>query len=518
MPPIPSFPNPSNADYAGYERVLSCFKKDLKTDPIVLDRLNIEQMFVLIEGVLPIEACLYYQILPLFLEGSRLHLGMVSPEDKAASDYVRRIVSYLNYSLVTWTISSDALKASLSAYLRYADQSSALSRQQPSAATRRANRINRDQAPRKTKVDAATHPTLVVDSPDAIDPSLDEMLDGENQSAEPADHQRAAAPSDSSSNQHSQPATPDTHSSDLNSFDLDETQIISEDDQAVEAPEISSVEGGTEPSSEIDSSEMDNIDNATPADVPGSDSTPLVSPAFPPPSSSAVPPLDFSSQDSELHLDFDSLQRSGDSPLSINLTEQYGQDRLDRVGALSPKVLLQKLLVRVLDQGIGRLYFEQRGQTGRILWSENGVLQSIVDDITPLQFRGVISELKGMTRMPLAPIQKPCQVELERVYQDERILLRFRFIPTDVGEDATLQVLRGAALRFYQQQQLSRLGRDALTIAQELHSKVSELRDRTLNARGLPDHQAQLLPRLAEMIQQIETQINELQLPSDEGR
>jgi len=116
MPPSPSFPNSSDAEHSGYRRVVACFKADQKTDPTVLDRLNIEQMFVLIEGVLPIEACLYYQVLPLFLEGSRLHLGMVSPEDKAASEYVRRIVSYLNYSLVTWEISSGALKASLSAY------------------------------------------------------------------------------------------------------------------------------------------------------------------------------------------------------------------------------------------------------------------------------------------------------------------------------------------------------------------------------------------------------------------
>jgi Type II secretion system (T2SS), protein E, N-terminal domain len=93
--------------------VLSQFQGDLA------ERLNVEQMFVLIDGLLPFEACLYYQVLPLYLEGSRLNLGMASPNDTSATDYIRRIVSYHRYSVVTRPISSNAIQAVLSAYLNY---------------------------------------------------------------------------------------------------------------------------------------------------------------------------------------------------------------------------------------------------------------------------------------------------------------------------------------------------------------------------------------------------------------
>ncbi len=62
-------------------------------------QVNPDLAFRLIDSILPFEACLYHQILPLSLEGSRLKLGMVNLDDSAALDYVRRILSYMNCSL-----------------------------------------------------------------------------------------------------------------------------------------------------------------------------------------------------------------------------------------------------------------------------------------------------------------------------------------------------------------------------------------------------------------------------------
>jgi hypothetical protein len=36
-------------------------------------------------------------------------------------------------------------------------------------------------------------------------------------------------------------------------------------------------------------------------------------------------------------------------------------------------------LGRVLIGGIGRLYFERQSEQGRILWSQDGVLQSVLE-------------------------------------------------------------------------------------------------------------------------------------------
>jgi len=157
---------------------------------------------------------------------------------------------------------------------------------------------------------------------------------------------------------------------------------------------------------------------------------------------------------------------------------------------LPPPTLLPELLARVLAGGIGRLYFERQESKGRILWSQDGVLQSIVDNLPPDRFQGVINELKRLVKMPMLPVSQAKQMEIERVYRNTHLLLRLRVVPGEQGEEANLQVLRGAALKFYQQQQLSKLSLDGLRLAQQLQKKLNEIQVRcasaTLSSENLP--------------------------------
>jgi hypothetical protein len=108
--------------------------------------------------------------------------------------------------------------------------------------------------------------------------------------------------------------------------------------------------------------------------------------------------------------------------------------------------------------------------------------------------------------MPVCPVEQPKQVEVERIYQNTHLLLRLRVMAVDGKEEATLQVLRGAALRFYQQQQLSNLSRDALRLAEELQRKVNEIRDRT----RLSPVPLEGLPALEKVIRNLDNQIEAL--------
>lgn len=134
---------------------------------------------------------------------------------------------------------------------------------------------------------------------------------------------------------------------------------------------------------------------------------------------------------------------------------------IELLPTLPPKKLLEELLQRILAGGIGRLYLERQAYEGRILWSDNGVLQSILDKLPLSVFQGVLNELKRFASLPVTTVAEPKQVEKEYIYQKNRLLLRLRVMPGIYGEEATLQVLRGAALKFYQQQQLTRLSSDA---------------------------------------------------------
>ncbi len=84
-----------------------------------------QQIFALIDSILPLEVCLHYQILPLCLKENHLYLGVVDSEDQSALEYVQKIVSYMNCSIISQVISSEEQRSILSAYLYHTQQAKA---------------------------------------------------------------------------------------------------------------------------------------------------------------------------------------------------------------------------------------------------------------------------------------------------------------------------------------------------------------------------------------------------------
>jgi hypothetical protein len=412
-------------------------------------QMDTSQVFRLIDSILPFEACLYHQVLPLSLEGSRLKLGMVGLEDAAALDYVRRILAYMNCSLSPQSITAEVHKAVLTAYLNHSEtQQTANKLKQlkpgspdvPASANARtaSNGSVPDhkptapaEPPQQPKPDRSTAPTLLVHSPEELT-FIDEQPI--------ADATEVIAPLPAST-----------------------TEVAALPIQGVQPTLI------LEP------------DAPVPPETPPTIPSPI----------DALPTLE--------------------------VNPQHLSDPVDVLGTLPPDALLQELLGRILVGGIGRLYFERQAQHGRILWSQNGVLQSVLEALPLESFQGVIDALKQLTHLPIEPLQKPKQVEIERLYQKHRLLLRLRIMPNTHGEEATLQVLRGAALRFYQQQQIASLSRDALGIAKELQQKMDELRQRSRSHSTLTPEQLSILPALDEVLRSVGQQLEVLRSMQTEG-
>ena len=346
------------------------------------------QVFALIDNILPFEACLYHQILPLSVEGSRVRLGIVDPQDSSALDYARRLLSYLNCSLVTEEISSETHKSTLSAYLNHVGH-------------QKSKNISYSKVEQAKNNQQQNHNSKIA-------------LDGENK-----------------------------HYSSVQKTGINQISVISK------SPD--SQQQSSKSQTEFLSKQKNSL-----CDIP------------------------------ELSL-----------PSSVESTS------LEVMATLEPQKLLQELLARVLKSGIGRLYFEQQQCQGRILWSQDGVLQSVVEKLENKKISGVINELKMLTQIPLIPIKKPRQVEIERIYQNNHLLLRLRVMPGNYGEEATLQVLRGAALRFYQQQQLSLLSQEALKLGKQLQIKINQVCSR----QHLAPFQLDSLLTLHKLLDNVEHQV-----------
>ena len=377
--------------------------------------MDTHQVFQLIDRILPFEACLYHQILPLSLKDQCLQIGMVTLEDTAALDYVRRILKFMNYSPEPQTITSDVHYATLSAYLHHTGSQVALPALNDSALAQKSGESE--------QVD------LLEEAIPVSDQSSGEI-------PEPV----------SFSSNHSTRSDQEAKAT----FLLDSTDEIDDpQDLLLSAPSISeSVQLQLQPSK---------------------------------------PPL------------------PGNALPTLEVSTDYLNSPSDHLAALPPAQLLRELLGRIFIDGIGRLYLKRQLTTGQILWSQNGVVQSVLNDLPLSSFQGVIDELKQLTHLPLTSVQQPQQVEIERLCRQNRLLLRLRVMPSRHGEEATLQILRGAALRFYQQQQIANLSRDALNIAKGLQQKMREIHDRTLAEAQSPDQ-----ANLTQILQIVEQQIKAL--------
>lgn len=557
-------------------------------------------MFILIDGVLPLEACLYYQVLPLYIEGSCLYLGMVTPDDTSANDYVRRIIHYHDYSLEPLPISSDTLQTVLTAYLNYSGQKQDGMHSDPTR-----HRSHRNvKARSEHKVDQNLQQTLVVDSPEELQTTGFSSADAQTrlpvskidegaQEAEPASaiapvaeelvseppaskpdeplamesppvevnapRRNGKKPNGKNGKQSSVPPVappPDIaleatipemplHRPGITDMPLVELlQQLTTTNEEIAASDLGSPEqdqSASEPSNLTVASEdlaatpfevdpaaeffaavedlLAGTGETTAAGEPAPSNGVGLQGGDRPTSTPPIPPIPSAAPTLRNPLPY--LPPPQYPPLlnplpALELQINYLSSPVEVLSKLDSKALLQELLGRILFGGIGRLYFERQAQMGRVLWSQNGVLQSVLEHLEANIFEGIIQELKGMTDLPQQRVTEPTQVEIERLYNQTRLLLRFRFMPGEYGEEATVQVLRGAALKFYQQQQLVKLERDALSIAKQLQTKLNEIRDRARNEPSLVGAKLEALPALSQLLKSIEQQLGALQLSEDE--
>ncbi|MBD2666388.1 hypothetical protein B6N60_04246 [Richelia sinica FACHB-800] len=180
---------------------------------------------------------------------------------------------------------------------------------------------------------------------------------------------------------------------------------------------------------------------------------------------------------------------------------------VDQLATIPPKKILVELLGRVITAKIGRLYLERQPYEGKIFWTDNGVLQAQVEKIPLSVFQGVLNELKRFAALPMSKVTEPKQVEKECLYHQKPILLRLRVMSGDYGEEATIQVLKGSALKFYHQQQMGFLSRDTLETVQKLRCLLNELQERFLPDFELSPQQSEALASLNPLMENLDQQV-----------
>ncbi|MEQ8997956.1 MAG: hypothetical protein RID53_15805 [Coleofasciculus sp. B1-GNL1-01] len=487
-----------------------------------LSGVDTEQMFRLIDSILPFEACLFHQFLPLSLEGKYLKLGIVDTHDSTALDYVRRILAFMNCSLKVEQISANTHTAMLSAYLNQGHRETApkrqrSERQQSIPRSEQATLIIDDAS---LAEDEANPPEPPTPSPQAAAQKHNFTPGGSQPQPSDADHlteDETTEPQPSTSNAATTDNPPPTASQFPTSHEVSHTEneaVQPEESEAAAKTNNNSPASESQPTLIIDDIRQLQDELNQSSDVPNpEDSQPSAATPQPMPQSSnhspAQPPhpsgKTVSAQTALTPVFQRSLPTKALLPLDVN--PLYLSRPIAFLATLAPHQIVEELLGRLLQGGIGRLYFQRQSERGRVVLRQDSSSQSVLDKLSVSVFEDIIIELKRLVDLPLQPITQPKQIESERLYQQESLLLCLRLVPGIHGEEATLQLLRGAPLNFYQQQKVERLGQDAIKLAGQLQHKLNEIRDRSYRY-SLPP--VETLPTLNQLLHHLDRQLETL--------
>jgi type II secretory ATPase GspE/PulE/Tfp pilus assembly ATPase PilB-like protein len=170
-----------------------------------------------------------------------------------------------------------------------------------------------------------------------------------------------------------------------------------------------------------------------------------------------------------------SFDRSLENIPSLEVQAIYLEAPAEFLTTLSPQLLWRELLGRMLGVGVGKLRFERQQDFGCITLSQNGVTHLSINKLDLQLFQGVLSEFKYLAKLPISFVREVRRGELLRCYKKEKLLLSWQISPSQFGEEAMLHVLRGNALKFYQQKQMDDIGEQALQLAKTLESKLNQI-------------------------------------------
>ncbi len=391
---------------------------------------NSKEIFQLIDTVFPVDSCRHYQVLPLKLEDNHLTLGMLDPNNEESLQFVKSIAKVFHYNLTLNVIDVQTHEIILNSYPQNSQQQS----QSPQDRNQTvidtnfsggAIPLNEAQLNRRKLADSA--PTIISQQPKSntspfksnmpagledLPPDLDFLRDLDLESPSPA-----------------KPA---------------KSQV----DSAATLYEI--------PPEFLQQKTSNRLDNQ-PTIIGGNPAELLAQSALEQESQAQI-------ADAEIEI----------ADL-IEDIEKLAPETVDFLPQLQSQLSWQKLLESAFQHYSDRLNLTRYSDRGGIVAQKDEKTQSSIDRLSLPTFCSLIDEIKRMARLPQNTSSHPQKVVLERIYEEERILLRLEFLVKDEDEIIIVQILRDRALQIYEQKQMDRISEQALQLALQLEKTLRKI-------------------------------------------
>lgn len=423
---------------------------------------NSKEIFKLIDEVFPIDSCRHYEVLPLKLEEKNLVLGMIDPKNEESLKFVQSIANVFKYNLSLNIIDTQTHQIVLASYPESSQPRVRPQRNDDynqtvidSNFSSEAIPLSSTQRKRRNLVDSA--PTIISapreEKPDSLakDNSGLENLPADLDFLKDLDLSRES-------------------SSKTNKPEVDATSTLYEI-----PPEF------------LNQRPVNNQDHKP--TVIGGDPAEL---------------LAQSQKESTEKISFGEAQISTLINEAIDQAEAITTDYLPNLQSqLSWSKLLEQAFVHHTDE----IKLVRHSDRGSIVTIKDNEVQSGIDELPLPTFCSLIDEIKRMARLPQSTSSHPRKVVLERIHNEERILIRLEFLAETEKQIVIVQILRGQMLKTYEQKQMDRMSEHALQLSQQLEKALRKIQagfdSATINnlndlqaVQSRINHQLRLLDRM----------------------
>lgn len=390
---------------------------------------NSKEIFQLIDQVFPIDSCRHYEVLPLKLDGSNLVLGMLNPTKEESLRFVNSVVKVFKYNLEVQLIDVQTHQIILANYPQNVTKSP------------------QQQDCNRTVIDTSFNPNAplkggqkkrVIDSAPTIISASEAASIGKSNISGASDL----------------PADLDfLKDLDLTPQPKPEVQQVQPDSTAT-LFEIPPEFRNQKPAGNLD--EKATLIAGNPAELLAQ-------------SAKAVP------QNPEIAQEEAQISELIAEALGTASIPEIQPETEDFLPPLSSQLSWQKLLEKAFLHRSDYLKLTRYRHRGGIVAEQNQDVQSNIDQIPLPIFCSVIDEIKRMARLPQNTANHPKKLVLERFYNRERILLRLEFSARANLEEVGIQIIRGSALKIYEQQQMDRVSDQALQLAKQLEKTLRRI-------------------------------------------
>lgn len=390
---------------------------------------NSKEIFQLIDQVFPLDSCRHYEVLPLKLDGIHLVLGMLDPNNEESIKFANSIAKVFKYDLEIKLIDLQTHQIILANYPQ--NQSQSYRKQQDQNKTVIDTNFN-PNTPLKNITNTRTvdsAPTII--SSDVADPIRE--ID-------------------------SKPELSDLPP------DLDFLKDLDFTPQPEVKPPLHQPDSAAtvfeNPDQVISHKPGNHLDNK--ATIIAENPDELLTPKT-------------LQDDLQIVLGEAQISQLIAETLGKTTPEVVEPETPDFLPPLLSQISWQKLLEKAFQHQSDTLKLTRYSDRGSIIAEQNSIIQSSLEEVALPIFCSLIDEIKRMARLPQNTASNSKKVVLERFHAEERILLRLEFNTQKQSEEVAIQILRGQALRMYEQQQMDRIGDQALQLAKQLEKTLRKI-------------------------------------------